>query len=261
MSTITMKALLEAGAHFGHQTRRWNPKMSKYIFGKRNNIHIVDLQKTVKELKKAYRFIRDAVQSGANVLFVGTKKQAAEVIEAEATRCGAFFVSERWLGGTLTNFQTIRKSVGRLSELEKMKQEGIFKIISKKERSKRQKEMDKLHQSLRGIRNMDTIPDVVFIVDPVEEEVALREAKKMSVPVIAVCDTNANPDLIDYVIPGNDDAVRSIKVFCSIIAEAVVEGKTSMEKTEPFGEQAEDVPASASVSGEELNRKIGAGGE
>jgi len=241
MSSITMKALLEAGVHFGHQTRQWNPKMSKFIFCERNKIHIIDLQKTVKELKKAYKFIRDTVTQGKPVLFVGTKKQSADVVETEAKRCGAFFVSKRWLGGTMTNFTTIRKSVNRLKELEKMKEEGVFELLSPKERSKRQKEMSKLENSLRGIKNMDILPGVIFIVSPTDEDVAVNEAKKMRIPIVAICDTNSNPDIIDYPIPGNDDAVRSISLFCSIIADSVMEGKGLIDqngqekKTGEFG--------------------------
>jgi small subunit ribosomal protein S2 len=225
MSAITMKALLEAGVHFGHQTRRWNPKMSRYIFGERNNIHILDLQKTVKELKKAYKYVRDVAASGQSILFIGTKKQAAESLQAEAERCGAFYVSKRWLGGTLTNFQTIRKSVARLKELENMKTGGIFDLLSKKELSKRTKEMNKLEVALHGIKEMDHLPGLIFIIDPVEENVAVLEARRAGVPVVAICDSNADPDLVDYCIPGNDDAVRAVKLFTSIMADAVSEGR------------------------------------
>lgn len=226
MVSIMMKDLLEAGVHFGHQTRRWNPKMSKYIFCERNNIHILNLQKTVQELKKAYKYIVDTAATGKPILFVGTKKQACDVIEAEAKRCGAFFVSNRWLGGILTNFMTIRQSVNRLKELEKMKEEGIFKLLSKKEASRREKEMAKLEQSLKGLKNMDTLPAMIFIVDTVKEAVAVAEANKMKVPVVGLCDTDADIDVIDYIIPGNDDAVRSVKLVCAIVADAVVEGRT-----------------------------------
>ncbi|MBU0952509.1 MAG: 30S ribosomal protein S2 [Elusimicrobia bacterium] len=230
MSSITMKSLLEAGVHFGHQTRQWNPKMSKFIFCERNKIHIIDLQKTVKELKRAYKFVRDMVALGKPVLFVGTKKQSADVVETEAKRCGAFFVSKRWLGGTLTNFATIRKSVNRLKELEKMKEEGIFELLSPKERSKRQKEMMKLESSLRGIKNMGQLPGVMFVVSPTDEDVAVQESKKMHIPIVAICDTNSDPDIVDYPIPGNDDAVRAISLFCSIIADAVMEGKGTLDQ-------------------------------
>ncbi|MFN3966080.1 MAG: 30S ribosomal protein S2 [Endomicrobiia bacterium] len=255
MSQITMKALLEAGVHFGHQVRKWNPKMAKYIFGERNKIHIIDLQKTVRELKKVYKFVRDIAAKGEPILFVGTKKQAVEPIETEAKRCGAFYVSERWIGGTLTNFATIRRSVARLKELEKMKEEGIFKLLSKKERSKREKEMKKLEQALSGIKEMDRLPGLVFIVDPVEENVAVREARRMSIPIVAICDTDADPDFIDYVIPGNDDAVRSIKLFCSIIADAVLEGKESIDTKQEVSEQTEQYPETG-ISKEELEKEI-----
>ncbi|OGS21539.1 MAG: 30S ribosomal protein S2 [Elusimicrobia bacterium RIFOXYA2_FULL_39_19] len=233
MSSITMKSLLEAGVHFGHQTRQWNPKMSKYIFCERNKIHIIDLQKTVKELKRAYKFIRDLVAQNKTVLFVGTKKQSSDVVETESKRCGAFYVSYRWLGGTLTNFLTIRKSISRLKELEKMKAEGIFELLSKKELSKRQKEMAKLERSLCGIKEMDKLPGVMFIVSPTEEDVAVQEAKKMKIPIVAVCDTNSDPDVIDYPIPGNDDAVRAISLFCAIMADAVLEGRGSGKQENP----------------------------
>ncbi len=257
MAQITMKALLEAGVHFGHQVRKWNPKMAKYIFGERNKIHIIDLQKTVKELKKVYKFVREVASKGEPILFVGTKKQAIEPIETEAKRCGAFYVSERWIGGTLTNFSTIRKSVARLKELEKMKKEGIFDLLSKKERSKREKEMKKLEEALSGIKEMEKLPGLVFIVDPVEEEVAVREARKMSIPIVAICDTDSDPDCVDYVIPGNDDAVRAIKLFCSIIADAVLEGKESVDKKqqEVITEEIRQYPETG-ISTEELEKEI-----
>lgn len=226
-----MKALLEAGVHFGHQTRRWNPKMAKYIFGSRSNIHIIDLQKTAKELKKAYKFIRDLAVNGQPVLFVGTKKQAQEAILTEAQRCGAFFVSERWLGGTLTNFDTIKKSIGRLTELDKMKTEGIFRVMSKKEVSRLEKERVRLTKTLQGIKEMHEMPGCLFVIDPVQENTAILEARRMEVPVVAVCDTNCDPDLIDYPIPGNDDAIRSVKLFCTLIADAILEGKAEAEKS------------------------------
>ncbi|MBI4051134.1 MAG: 30S ribosomal protein S2 [Elusimicrobia bacterium] len=227
MVNISMKAMLEAGVHFGHQTRRWNPKMGKYIFGERNNIHIIDLQKTVKELKRAHLFVRDQAAQGVNFLFVGTKKQAQEIIKAEAERCGAAYVHNKWLGGCLTNFSTIRKSVGRLEELERWEKDGLFKALSKKEVSRLTKEMNRLKKLLTGIRNLTQLPHVVFVVDPVEEEGTILEARKLKIPVVAVCDTNCDPDLINYPIPGNDDAARSIKLFCGIIADAVLEGKNA----------------------------------
>lgn len=230
MATISMKALLEAGVHFGHQTRRWNPKMAKYIFGSRSNIHIIDLQKTAKELKKAYKFIRDISLNHKTVLFVGTKKQAQEAIVAEAQRCGSFYVSERWLGGTLTNFETIRKSIGRLNELEKMRTEGLFRVMSKKEVSRLEKERVRLTKTLIGIKAMSDLPGCLFVIDPVQENTAILEARRMEIPVVAVCDTNCDPDLIDCPVPGNDDAIRSVKLFCTLMADAILEGKAEAEK-------------------------------
>lgn len=232
MATISMKALLEAGVHFGHQTRRWNPKMAKYIFGSRSNIHIIDLQKTAKELKKAYKFIREMAASGRSIMFVGTKNQAREAVVAEAQRCGAYYVSERWLGGTLTNFDTIRKSIGRLKELEKMKTDGLFRVMSKKEVSRLEKERIRLTKTLAGFKQMDDLPGCLFLIDPVQENTAVLEARRMEVPVVAVCDTNCDPDLIDYPIPGNDDAIRSVKLFCALMADAILEGKAEGEKKE-----------------------------
>lgn len=225
-----MKALLEAGVHFGHQTRRWNPKMAKYIFGSRSNIHIIDLQKTAKELKKAYKYIREMAVSSQPVLFVGTKKQAQEAIGTEAQRCGAYYVNERWLGGTLTNFDTIKKSIGRLNELDKMKKDGLFRVMSKKEVSRLEKERLRLSKTLVGIKPMDRLPGCMFIIDPVQEHTAVLEARRMNIPIVAVCDTNCDPDLIDYPVPGNDDAIRSVKLFCSIMADAILEGRAEAEK-------------------------------
>jgi small subunit ribosomal protein S2 len=230
MATISMKALLEAGVHFGHQTRRWNPKMAKYIFGSRSNIHIIDLQKTAKELKKAYKFIRETAASGRSVLFVGTKKQAQEAIMVEAQRSGSFYVSERWLGGALTNFETIRKSIARLNELDKMKADGLFRVMSKKEVSRLEKERLRLTKTLSGIKGLTDMPGCLFVIDPVQENTAILEARRMEVPVVAVCDTNCDPDLIDYPVPGNDDAIRSVKLFCSLMADAILEGKAEAEK-------------------------------
>jgi small subunit ribosomal protein S2 len=232
MSNISMKALLEAGVHFGHQTRRWNPKMQKYIFGTRNKIHIIDLQKTVKELKKAYKFVRDSVAEGRTILFVGTKKQAQTPLKEESKRCGAFFVSDRWLGGTLTNYETIKKSIGRLRELDRMKNDGLFDVLSKKEAAQLERERLKLDKSLEGIRDMNALPGLMFIVDPSEETTAVTEARKLNIPVVAICDTNCDPDAVDYPIPGNDDAIRAVKLFCSIVADAVMEGKGMSQKKE-----------------------------
>ena len=226
-----MKALLEAGVHFGHQTRRWNPKMAKYIFGSRSNIHIIDLQKTAKELKKAYKFVRETAASQRPILFVGTKKQAQEAISSEAQRCNAFYVSERWLGGTLTNFETIRRSIGRLNELDRMKEDGLFRVMSKKEVSRLEKERQRLTKTLSGIKGLTGVPGCLFIVDPVQEATAVMEARRMEIPIVAVCDTNCDPDLIDYPIPGNDDAIRSVKLFCTLVADAILEGRAEAEKS------------------------------
>jgi small subunit ribosomal protein S2 len=224
-----MKAMLEAGVHFGHQTRRWNPKMGKFIFGERNSIHIIDLQKTVKEIKKVYAYVKEQAALGKTFLFVGTKKQAQEILKTEAERSGAAYVSEKWLGGTLTNFATLRKSVKRLDELEKWETDGIFAVLSKKEVSRLSKEMLKLRKTLTGIRKLEKLPDVLFVIDPVEEDLAVAEGRRLNIPIVAVCDTDCDPDLIDHPIPGNDDAARSIKLFCGIIADAVIEGKNAHE--------------------------------
>jgi len=264
MANISMKALLEAGVHFGHQTRRWNPKMAKYIFGTRNKIHIIDLQKTVKELKKAYKFVRDSVGEGKTILFVGTKKQAQSAIKEEALRCGAFFVCVRWLGGTLTNFETIKRSIARLNELDRMKTEGIFKVLSKKETSRLGKEHAKLEKSLEGIKNMKELPGLIFIIDPSEETTTVLEGRKLGIPIVAVCDTNCDPDLIDHPIPGNDDAIRAVKLFCSIVADAVLEGSGLAGKLEQGAEAAETAEAVepqketlvAGVPAAEINEEI-----
>lgn len=230
MPTITIKALLEAGVHFGHQTFRWNPKMVKYIFGERNNIHIIDLQKTVQELKKSYKFVRDMSAEGKTMLFVGTKRQAQEIICEEAVRSGSYYVNKRWLGGTLTNFETIKNSIERLKKLEKMKEEGVFNLMTKKEAKRYEKELSRLENLLVGIKNMDNLPDMMFVIDPLREEIAVKEARKMKIPIIACCDTDCDPEMVDFPIPANDDAVRSIRIFTSLIAEAVIEGKKIYEE-------------------------------
>ena len=230
MSVVSMKQLLEAGVHFGHQVRRWDPKMKPYIFTERNNIYIVDLQQTVKLIDVAYNFVRDMSSRGGKVLFVGTKKQAQESIKSEAERCNMHFVNYRWLGGTLTNFDTIRKRVKRLFELEKMESDNIFEVLPKKEVISLKREKEKLKKVLNGIRNMEKLPDVMFVVDPKKEKIAIAEAIKLSIPVVAIVDTNCNPEEIEYVIPGNDDAIRAVKLISSVIADAVIEGnKSSME--------------------------------
>ncbi len=225
MAVVTMKQLLEAGVHFGHQTRRWNPKMKKYIFGARNGIYIIDLQKTLRQFKEAYRFVRELSADGGVVLFVGTKKQAQDSIREEAERCGMPYVNHRWLGGLLTNFATIKKSVARLKKYEAMEEEDAWGGLIKKEILKIQKEKDKLSRYLAGIKDMNGHPDAVFVVDPRREEITINEVRKLGIPVLAVVDTNCDPDMIDYVIPGNDDAIRSIRLFASKIADAVLEGQ------------------------------------
>lgn len=229
MLNVTMKSMLEAGVHFGHQTYRWNPKMARYIFGERNGIHILDLQKTVKEIKKAYTFVKDSAKAGKTFMFIGTKKQAKEIIKEEAVRADVSYVHEKWLGGTLTNFETLRKSLRRLEELEKFESDGLFRVMSKKEVSRLSKEKARLVKLLSGIRNLRALPDIVFIVDPIEEANALREARKLRIPVVGVCDTNCDPDHLDWPIPGNDDAARSIRLFCSTMADAVVDGRSEAE--------------------------------
>lgn len=225
MSVISMKQLLEAGVHFGHQTRRWNPKMAKYIFTERNGIYIIDLQKTVRKIDEAYNYMRDAAMEGKSILFVGTKKQAQESIESEAKRCNMFYVSNRWLGGMLTNFTTIRKRVERLNEIDKMEQDGQFEVLPKKEVIKIQQEREKLNNNLGGIREMKNLPGLLFVVDPKKEHLAVDEARKLGIPIVAMVDTNCDPDIIDYVIPGNDDAIRAVKLISSKMADAVLEGR------------------------------------
>ncbi|MCF6463308.1 30S ribosomal protein S2 [Clostridium sp. Cult1] len=225
MSVITMKGLLEAGVHFGHQTRRWNPKMAEYIFTERNGIYIIDLQKTVKMVEVAYNFVKEVAAEGGEVLFVGTKKQAQEAIEAEAKRCGMHYVNQRWLGGMLTNYKTIRKRIDRLHELGKMEEEGIFDVLPKKEVIQLNHERERLEKFLGGIKDMDRIPDALFVVDPRKERIAVNEAKILGIPVVAIVDTNCDPDEIDYVIPGNDDAIRAVKLLTETMANAVLEGK------------------------------------
>jgi len=229
-ASINMKELLEAGVHFGHQTRRWNPKMKPYIFGSRNGIHIIDLQRTVKLFAKAYDFIVRTVAEGYPVLFVGTKKQAHDSIIEESERCGMFYVVNRWLGGTLTNFNTLKKSINRLKELEAMMSDGSINRYIKKEALKMEKEMIKLEKNLGGIKNMDELPGAVFVVDPKKESIAVKEVKKLGIPVIGIADSNCDPDDIDYIIPGNDDAIRAIRLLCSKMADACIEGHNLAEE-------------------------------
>ncbi|MBE6540287.1 MAG: 30S ribosomal protein S2 [Ruminococcaceae bacterium] len=243
MSVISMKQLLEAGVHFGHQTRRWNPKMAEYIFTERNGIYIIDLQKTVKKVEEAYMFVRDASLEGGNVLFVGTKKQAQDAIKEEAIRAGMYYVNVRWLGGMLTNFKTIKRSIQKLNNLTKMSEDGTFDLLPKKEVAALQKEMADLERNLGGIKDMKGLPAVMFVVDPKKEANAVAEARKLGIPVVAIVDTNCDPDCIDYVIPGNDDAIRAIKLIASVMADAVLEGKQG----EQFTDATEEAVAEAEV--------------
>ncbi|MBQ6706001.1 MAG: 30S ribosomal protein S2 [Clostridia bacterium] len=241
MSVVSMKQLLEAGVHFGHQTRRWNPKMAPYIFTERNGIYIIDLQKTVRKLEEAYMFIRELSANGQNVLFVGTKKQAQDSVREEAERAGAYFVNARWLGGMLTNFRTIRSRVARLNQLKTMAEDGTFDLMPKKEVVKLNHEIEKLEKFLGGIKEMNKLPGALFIVDPRKEKIAVAEAKKLGIPVVAIVDTNCDPDDVDYVIPGNDDAIRAVKLIAATMANAVIEGRQG-EAVAP-AEEAEAAPA------------------
>ena len=229
MSVISMKQLLEAGVHFGHQTRRWNPKMKKYIFTERNGIYIIDLQKTVKKVEEAYHFIREIAQDGGTVLFVGTKKQAQDSVKEEAERSGNYYVNQRWLGGTLTNFNTIQKRIQRLKNIEKMEEDGIFDVLPKKEVIALKKEQEKLEKFLGGIKEMKELPSCLFVVDPRKDRIAVAEAQKLHIPIVGIVDTNCDPDEIDYVIPANDDAIRAVKLLTSKMADAILEVKQSAD--------------------------------
>ena len=240
MSVISIKQLLEAGVHFGHHTRRWNPKMQEYIFTERNGIYIIDLAKTVKKFDEAYAFVKDIAAQGGNILFVGTKKQAADSIKEEAQKCGMYYVNVRWPGGMLTNFKTIRNSINRLKELQRMEADGTFNLLPKKEVAKLVKEMEDLNKNYGGIKEMETLPSALFVVDTRKERIAVLEAKKLGIPVIAIVDTNCDPDDADYIIPGNDDAIRAIKLISSALADAVLEGKQ--------GEQMEEAEATEEVA-------------
>lgn len=237
MGVVSMKQLLEAGVHFGHQTRRWNPKMARYIFTERNGIYIIDLQKTVKKLEEAYMFVRDVAANGDNVLFVGTKKQAGESIKEEAERAGAHYVNARWLGGMMTNFKTIRRRIQRLEQLRKMQDDGTFDRLPKKEVGKLELEIEKLEKYLGGIKTMDKLPGALFIVDPRKERIAVAEAKKLGIPIVAIVDTNCDPDEIDYVIPGNDDAIRAVKLIAGTMADAIIEGRQGAQSAEDAEEE------------------------
>ena len=245
MAVVAMKQLLEAGVHFGHQTRRWDPKMAEYIFQARNGIHIIDLQKTSKKIDEAYEFLKEQVEEGKTVLFVGTKKQAQECVKEAAEKSGMYYVDQRWLGGMLTNFDTIRTRVQRLKDLEKMQEDGTFEVLPKKEVILLKKEMEKLEKNLGGIKEMEKIPGVIFLVDPKKEHIAILEAKKLGIPVIGLVDTNCNPEEVDYAIPGNDDAIRAVKLITDVMANAIIEGKQGESfETEEVVEEASEEPTS-----------------
>ncbi|MDQ0507801.1 Vegetative protein 209 [Aedoeadaptatus ivorii] len=235
MSVISMKSLLEAGVHFGHQTRRWNPKMKKYIFTERNGIYIIDLQKTVRKVEEAYDFVREVAQNGGQILFVGTKKQAQDAIEKEAKKCGMHYINQRWLGGLLTNYQTINKRIQRLKELEEMETDGRFDVLPKKEVIGLRHDRERLEKFLGGIKNMNGLPDVMYVVDPKKENIAVQEAQKLGIPIVGILDTNCDPDELDYPIPGNDDAIRAVKLITETISNAVIEGRQGAQ------EEAEEV--------------------
>ena len=262
-SSISMKELLEAGVHFGHQTKRWNPKMKEYIFGERNGIYIVDLQKTLRLFREALKFATQLGAEGKTVLFVGTKRQAQEVVAEEAVRAEMFFVNQRWLGGILTNFVTVQKSIGRLRELNAMATEGRFDELSKKEVSRLEKERKRLEKNLRGIQDMERLPDAVYVIDSNREEIAVREARKLGIPVIAIVDTNCDPDMVDHVIPGNDDALRAIKLFTSRLADAILEGRQMRDRYAPEGEEdsgdSDDVSTRQASAGNSDNQENGDG--
>ncbi len=276
MANITMKELLEAGVHFGHQTKRWNPKMKEYIFGERNGIYIIDLQKTLKMFKEASKFVQDLASDGRIILFVGTKRQAQDAIAEEATRCGGFYINQRWLGGLLTNWVTVQKSVKRLKELDEMATDGRYELLPKKEVIKLERERKHLQANLAGIKNMTRLPDAIFVIDSNKEQIAVREARKLGIPVVAVVDTNCDPTEVDYVIPGNDDALRAIRLFASKIADSVAEGSQMMsdkqiadmsaaaERAQAEGAAAAEVPEVSTIAddaGEDISMEdlLGAG--
>ena len=248
MSVISMKQLLEAGVHFGHQTRRWNPKMAEYIYTERNGIYIIDLQKSVGKVDEAYRAVADIAAEGGSILFVGTKKQAQDAIAAEAERCGMFYVNERWLGGMLTNFKTIQGRINRLKEIEAMEEDGTFDVLPKKEVIALRKEMEKLQKNLGGIKEMKRIPDAIFVVDPKKERICVQEAHTLGIPLIGICDTNCDPDEIDYVIPGNDDAIRAVRLLSATMADALIEGRQGSAEAAPEEAAEKENEADASTA-------------
>jgi len=245
MSVISMKQLLEAGVHFGHQTRRWNPKMKKYIFTERNGIYIIDLQKTVKKVEEAYNWVKDLAANGGTILFVGTKKQAQDSVKEEAARSGMYFVNQRWLGGTLTNFETIQKRIGRLKDIERMSEDGTFEVLPKKEVVQLKKEQERLERFLGGIKDMKQLQDALFIIDPRKERIAVAEAKKLNIPIVGIVDTNSDPDEIDVVIPANDDAIRAVKLLTGKMADAILEGRQGVSNEEVAAEQNIDLTETA----------------
>jgi small subunit ribosomal protein S2 len=247
---VSMKELLEAGVHFGHQVKRWNPKMKKYIFGERNGIYIIDLQKTLKGLEDAFHFVKESSASGAGVLFVGTKKQAQDAVMEEARRAGAFFINQRWLGGMLTNFSTIKKSIERLKKLEAMKEDGTLNLLTKREAAALEKEREKLDKNLSGIKEMKELPSIIFIIDPKKERIGVAEGRKLSIPIVAVVDTNCDPDEVDYVIPGNDDAIRAIKLLTSKIADAIIQGREALSKQVAQEEEKQKIEEAAEIKEE-----------
>ena len=251
MSVVSMKSLLEAGVHFGHQTRRWNPKMKKYIFTERNGIYIIDLQKTVGKIEEAYDFVRETVENGGQVLFVGTKKQAQDAIEKEAKRCGEFYINQRWLGGLLTNYQTIKKRIARLKDLEEMETDGRFDVLPKKEVIGLRHERERLEKFLGGIKDMNGLPDVMYVVDPKKENIAVKEAQKLGIPIVGILDTNCDPDELDFPIPGNDDAIRAVKLITETMANAVLEGKQGAQ--DHAEETAEEVEATEETENQNMD--------
>ncbi|ATX82346.1 SSU ribosomal protein S2P [Mariprofundus ferrinatatus] len=256
MSQFTMKQLLEAGVHFGHQTRRWNPKMAPYIFGQRNGIHIIDLQKTLRLANEAYSFMNALAAAGGRVLFVGTKRQARDAVKEESLRAGQFYVNHRWLGGTLTNFSTVQQSVRKMKDLQRQKEEGVFELLTKKEALQMQRALDKLERSLGGIKDMVELPDCLFVVDVRKEDLAVKEAQKLGIPVVAVVDTNCDPSGIDYVVPGNDDAIRAVRLFCSKIADALLEGAEAW--TLENSEDGADIVEAMAAGSEEVEADVAA---
>ena len=256
MAVVAMKQLLEAGVHFGHQTRRWDPRMAEYIFQARNGIHIIDLQKTSKKLDEAYRFVKEQAEDGKTVLFVGTKKQAQECMKEAALKCGMFYVDQRWLGGMLTNFDTIRSRVQRLKDIEKMQEDGTFDVLPKKEVAKLKKEMEKLETNLGGIKEMDKLPGVLFIVDPKKERIAILEARKLNIPTVGLIDTNCDPNDVDYPIPGNDDAIRAVKLIADAMANAVIEGRQGESMELPVDEAEENVVAEGNTETVDMEEAV-----